>query len=170
MTVELSLKEGSSGLVTFPRQVVFARGSRVVEVVIQTGAAIGKGKIRATLPAVVGGDQDDLKVEIETEEQQKLEVKWVPDEIKARPNETKTVKLRLDRSAPSDLTAVLTLKKGPSDLVEFPNEVNFTKGSSETSVLIKTKNSTGKVKIRAALPFSVGGDHDDLEIEVEKEE
>lgn len=167
LVATVTVKEGASGLVEFPPQVSFAAGSQNAEVTIKSGSANGKTKIRATLPASVGGDKADLEIEIRSEQQQQeLEIKWAPDEIKIGLNESRTVKLLLGAPAPHDLTAVLTLKERKPDLVEFPHQVSFAKGSLEANVVIKSKNSTGKVKIRAALPFSVGGDSEDLEVEI----
>ncbi|MDA2938242.1 DUF5666 domain-containing protein [Acidobacteria bacterium AH-259-A15] len=171
LDVLLSLRKGLEGLVEYPPMVTFEKGSYSVKVEITSGSETGQVRIRATLPDDVGGDYDDLKVKVrgeKREEREKYQISWVPEKITAQTNETLTdVMLVLDHPAARAFKVELTVKEGSSDLVEFPAHVEFTEGSSEAPVKISTKERSGKVTIRAALPFDFGGDTDDLEIEIE---
>lgn len=80
------------------------------------------------------------------------------------------VELRLDRPAPFDFEVVISLKSGNPNLVEgMPEKVEFKEGETKVTVQLRTVDRQGKARFRAALPFDLGGDHDDLEIEVEKD-
>ena len=189
LTVELSLKSGPEGLVDFPSIVAFEEGDRHVKVEIQALGETGEVKIRATLPEEFGGDDDDLEVEIreprghdgdkndddrdegedrdnQDGDEEELEIRWEPDEFESRFNETRTLRLTLNEPAPREFVAELSVKEGPADAVEFPREVVFAEGDRSVDVEISTRESEGRVKIRAALPFDVGSDTDDLEIEI----
>ena len=99
-------------------------------------------------------------------DEEELEIRWEPDEFESRFNETRTLRLTLNEPAPREFVAELSVKEGPADAVEFPREVVFAEGDSSVDVEISTRESEGRVKIRAALPFDVGSDTDDLEIEI----
>ena len=160
------------------------RGDRHVKVEIQALGETGEVKIRAILPEEFGGDDDDLEVEIreprghngdkndddrdedENKDGDAFEIRWEPDDFESRFNETRTVRLTLSEPAPREFVAELSVKEGPADAVEFPREVVFAEGDSSVDVEISTRESEGRVKIRAALPFDVGSDTDDLEIEI----
>ncbi|RPJ51681.1 MAG: hypothetical protein EHM23_33800 [Acidobacteria bacterium] len=64
MTVSFSLAEGTGQPVTFPSQLTIPAGSNFVDVQVTTGSLTGDAKIRAQLPANVGGDTASLKIRI----------------------------------------------------------------------------------------------------------
>lgn len=136
---------------------------------VTSGPTSGETTIEVQLPADLGGFKAVLPVEVSQandHEGKELEVEWRPDEVNMRTNEERKVQLRLSKPAPSELAVQISVKDGEADLVEFPAQVTFGAGSIRVEVTLKSKSSRGEVKLRARLPESVGGDADDLEIEV----
>lgn len=165
LTVRLSLKDGDPSLVSFPESVTFPAGSSSQPVALQINAVQGEAKIRATLPNAQ--DTDDLELELGMEEAENLQIHWAPDELRLSPGGSSSLELRLSRPAPVDFKVVITVREGDSSLLEsFPAEVEFKTGEDRQVVAIKAGSTTGKVKFRAALPFELGGQKDDLEVEV----
>ncbi|MDA2934588.1 DUF5666 domain-containing protein [Acidobacteria bacterium AH-259-D05] len=168
LMVQLTLKEGVPGSVEFPATVTFGVGEirKVVDITAGSDPSDDEIKIRATLPDDV--DHDDLEVEIrgeQREEREELEIRWEPDEIEAEVNQELSADLVLDRPAPSAFSAILTIEEG-SDVVELlTGDVQFEKDSTSATVRMTTRGP-GKAKIKAALPFRLGGDETDLVVEV----
>ena len=174
LLVALTLEEGPDDLLAFPSEVTIPEGERVVTLRIEFLSQRGKATLRATLPESVGGDQADLDIDLRAEGQAKLDIEWSPDDLELQPNSPASVELRLDSPAPFDLEVLITLKNGNRLLVEgFPGMVEFPEGQQVVLIEFTTSQPSGnndkKVQFRAALPMEVGGKHDDLKIEVEKD-
>ncbi len=174
LTVALTLEEGSDDLLSFPSQVTIPEGERGVTLRIDFLSNQGKATLRATLPESAGGDHADLDIELRSDTQAKLDIQWSPDELELEPNSPGRVELRLSSPAPFDLQVLITLKSGNRFLVQsFPASVEFAQGQRTALIRFSTTEPSGddddEVELRAALPIEVGGKHDDLEIEVEKD-
>ena len=100
----------------------------------------------------------------EGEDEAELEVRWDPREIDSFFNESQTVLLTLNQQLDETVVVELNVKDGSDDAVEFLEQIKFPAGVTEVEVQITTREIAGEVKIRAALPFELGGDTDDLEI------
>lgn len=166
--IQLQLKDGSLDL-TFPDTVVIPAGSNMVQVIIQSGTMSGEAELRATLSDPMGDSDADLEIKVHGEAQGNLELEWKPDEVEAGFNQTIPVKLQLNRPAPPDAKVIISVKEGDASLLEdLPTEVSFSPGSREVTVMIKTKDQAGELKIQAALPFASGGDTAELEIKIQE--
>lgn len=180
LDVTLSLQRGAEGLVEFPQVVIIPEGEHVAKVMIASLGEPGEVKIRAQLTDSVGGDDDDLEVQIRGEKERdedrenrddeedrdeaETEIRWSPREIEMEFNDSRTVQLTLSQEKPEEVVVTLSIKDGPADAVGFPLEVAFPAGVTSVDVEIATGDTAGDVKVRVALPFNVGGDTDDLEV------
>ncbi|MGH9341242.1 MAG: DUF5666 domain-containing protein [Acidobacteriota bacterium] len=188
LSLDPAVVQTSTPILTIPA------GTIASEFNVLSGAVEGETSVEVTLTSPDGVQSVILEVEVEQrgegnngngnngqggghgpggeddEEEIEIEIKWVPDDIKSLGNETRTVKLELDEPAPAGLTATLFLRAGKVGLVQFPAEVVFPEGSTETDIQIVIADDHGKVKIRASLPDFFGGEDDELEVEVERDD
>ncbi len=169
LTIPLALKDGAPGLVTFPDSVVIPAGERAATVPISVADQTGRVKVRARLPLSLGGDTDDLEVELEGQQEARLELEWSPDDVELQPNQQTVVSLRLDRPAPFDTEVVISVKDGdPSLVTGVPTAAMFPIGQSIAQFTIVSTGLIGEVRFRAALPVQLGGDSDDLKVRVRR--
>lgn len=167
--IQLFVKDGDAALVEFPEMLMIAAGERVVRFEVVIGAGPGRVKVRAALPASVGGDTDDLEVDLRAQQQEKVELNWRPeDDLELAPGQSVEVTLALDRPAPFDFSVAIRLDKGDPTLVEgVPSEIFFPAGSSSQSITVVAGDREGEVEFEAQAPFSLGGDEESLKIEIE---
>ncbi len=169
LTIPLSLKEGAPGLVSFPDSVQIPAGERAATVSISVADQTGRVKVRARLPLSLGGDTDDLEVELEGQQEARLELEWSPDDIELQPNQQSVVTLRLDRPAPFDTEVVISVKEGDPNVVNgMPGAALFPAGQSVVQFTLVSPGLTGEVRFRAALPVQLGGDSDELKVRVRR--
>ncbi len=169
LEVALTLKEGIPGMVTFPASVQIPRGERTVALEIVIHDVPVEAKIRARLPASVGGDSDTLDIELGQAQNAQLELQWVPDDLEMRPNSEAVVRLVLDQAAPFAADVTVSLKDGNASLVSgVPSLISFAAGQSSVSLTVRSGAASGKVRFQAKAPAEWGGDSDDLKIEIEE--
>ncbi|GAB4254029.1 MAG: hypothetical protein Kow00109_29590 [Acidobacteriota bacterium] len=175
LEVALSQTEGPDGLVRFPESVTFAAGRQVVHFVIEV-LQEGRGSLEAALPEDLGGDTDTLKIDVKHPPMVKLKLHWRPDEVELAPGGEAPVMLVLERSVPEDVEVTIaavggdpTLFTGDPSLDALPMTVVFPAGSTELAFSFVAGDRAGRLKLRAALPRTYGGDHDDLSLKVEKD-
>ncbi|HSR51731.1 MAG TPA: DUF5666 domain-containing protein [Acidobacteriota bacterium] len=165
----LFLKDGKSALVSFPSMMMIAAGERVVRFPVEIGSGPGRAKVRAALPASVGGDTDDLEIDLRAQQQEKVELSWRPqDDLELQPGQSASVTLALDRPAPFDFSVAILVDKGDPALVSgVPSEIFFPQGSMAQTINVTAGDAPGKVEFEAQAPFSLGGDRESLKIEIE---
>ncbi len=168
LVVSLQLSEGPADLLDFPAEVMIRRGERVAVVPISILSSRVSARIRATLPPDVGGDSADLEIQ-PAREPVRLGLRWVPDEVETEVGEEFQVRLVLDQPAPDELTVFIGPHGGGQTgaLGGVPSEVRFEPGHQEMELTFRAL-APGKVRLRASLPFRVGGRHDDLRVEVDR--
>ncbi len=133
---------------------------------VTAGSMEGKTNIVVTTEGFEGG----VKVEVEEGDgEDDLNVRWEPRVIRAAPNGSRDVRVRIGDPAPQDLLVELTLEEGPDDLLAFPPEVTIPEGERVVTVRIEFLSQRGKATLRATLPESVGGDQADLDIDLRAE-
>lgn len=148
--------------------------------------------IHVKLPQSAGGISVQLKVEVETNNQQDnnpnvddnggqvednggqgddqlFEIKFSPNQIRGISNQTKVAQLVLNQPAAQDIRAELVVVEGKVQEVEFPSSLVFKAGTSFVEVPIHIGVLTAKMKIRAKLVDIPGGDTASLQIEPEIE-
>ncbi len=135
----------------------------------ETAIDVVAGSLAAALKVEVERDQPGADDNGNGNENELLEIRWNPRSIVSGPFGPRQVQLELNGAAPEDLTIPLSLKEGSPDIVSFPASVQILQGDRSASVTIQVHDRTGRAKVRAKLPNSLGGDTDDLEIELESE-
>lgn len=174
LAVAVTQTEGPDGLVRFPESVSFAAGQQVVHFAVEI-LGEGEGELEARLPDDFGGDTDTIKIEIKRPPLVRLKLRWRPDEVELQPGEQVQVALRLDQPAPEDIEVTVGAVAGdpalfvadPS-LEALPTTVFFAQGTDEVLFSFTAGDRTGRLKLRAALPRSYGGAHDDLTLKIER--
>ena len=164
--VELVLVEGAADLVAFPSQVIIPAGEKRAPVEFLSGLNTGEAKIEAILPEALGGDTDEIEIEVrgrKDEDSQSLE--WHPEELEVTTGQTVSARLVLEEPAATDLTVSLSATPRSHSLT-FPSEVVIPAGTDSIEVEIHTGDKKGKVKIRASLTFRGGGKQATLEVRV----
>jgi hypothetical protein len=165
LIVTLFVKDGDPTLVRFPPEVSFLEGETAQSVAVEVLGSGDDVKVRAALPA--SGDNDDLEIETRAAELEDVDIQWEPDDIEVAPSETVAVQLRLDRPAPIDFEVLVLVKDGNAHLVTgIPSEIRFSAGDSSVTIPVQIGADRGRVEFRAAVPFQLGGDADDLRIEI----
>ncbi len=168
LLVTLELTEGSDEVVAFPSEVLIPAGEKIVPVVLEFLSREGNARLQATLPEDVGGDTDTLEIDLEDRPQDKVGIQWRPDEIRIGVLSEFRVRLILSRPAPLDMKVVVSVKSGDADLVKgMPEEIEFEAGQQQVVIELESGEKTGLVRFRAALPFDLGGKHDDLHVRVD---
>ncbi|HRV08760.1 MAG TPA: hypothetical protein P5568_09870, partial [Acidobacteriota bacterium] len=158
LVVTITRTEGPEGLVRFPVEVVFAAGRQVVHFMIELPAA-GEGKLEVRLPGDLGGDADTLEIDVKHPPKVRLGIDWRPKNVTLPPGGTATVSFRLDRPAPEDLQAMLSLVEGDPAVVTgspslagLPMTLSFPAGSVEQTFSFTAGDREGRLRLRAALP------------------
>jgi hypothetical protein len=158
--------EGPADLVAFPSQVIIPAGEKRAAVEFLSGLNAGEVKIEAILPVDLGGDTDEIEIEVrERKSNSGQSLEWDPEELEVTTGQTVSAKLVLEEEAASDLTVALTASPKHHSLT-FPSEVVIPAGASEIEVEIQTGDRAGEVKIRASLTYRKGGKQATLEIEI----
>lgn len=164
LAVLLAVTEGNPSLLRFfPAQVVLAKGSRQAEVEVEAGDLPGEVKLEARLP---DGEERALRIRIRLGDSPGLQLHWSPDRIEAGPGQTLTATLQLSAPAPSEIRVSLNPEGEARRRIKFPSHVFFPEGATQAVVELETKRVAGTARIRASLPFLMGGSSDLLEVRI----
>lgn len=149
-----------------PSAVEILEGQRSAVVQLTFGSEAGSGILRAQLPEDLGGDIADLDIRLDPPEPPKIKIQWSQKKFDASSGQAIAVQLLIDQPAPEGLKAFITLQGGGGSLASFDSVVLFTTGETQVDVNL-TAGDSGKVRVRAALPWEYGGMHTDLDIKIE---
>ncbi|MBI4444459.1 MAG: hypothetical protein HY645_01015 [Acidobacteria bacterium] len=136
---------------------------------VKSAATPGETMIRVQLPASLGGFTAELPVVVadaHDKAARPLKIEWRPQELRLGTGDSRTVQLRLSEPAPAPITIILTLKEGAAGSISFPATVNLAAGERVAELTLTAGTVAGAAKLEAALPASVGGDKDELEVKI----
>ncbi len=166
--IRIEQTRGDEDFVVFPDEVLIPAGERTVRVPLEFLKDQGEALLVASLPEDLGGDGDELEIQIKGKSDAKLRLNWRPDKLEVGVESEVHSSLVLNSPAPVAFRAVLSIRLGEAGLLTgLPAEVEFAEGQQEAVVRFKTGPRAGRVTIRAAVPRALGGDHADLRVEIE---
>jgi hypothetical protein len=169
LPVSVTLAEGQDDLVIFPSEVIIPEGKSHVRFELEFLKQSGQATLRATLPDELGGETDDLEIDLKSLGQAKLGISWEPRKVEELIGAAFSVELRLDEPAPWPFMVTVSVRNGdPSVISGYPSEVPFAEGEMSKVINFQATDVTGKLGLRAALPADAGGKHSDLKIDVEE--
>lgn len=157
--------------------ILLAAGKLNATFTVQSGSFEGRTLLRAEFPASEGSLVAVLEVEVESDgpddspgesdDDELLEIKFSPNQIRGASNQEMVVQLVLNQPAPVSSAVTLAVVEGVGQDVVFPESVVIEEGSTFANVPLIIGSLTGKVKIRATLGSALGGDTASLQIEPE---